>query len=172
MRIKTAFLAIIGMMLAFSASTAVAGNNKYADSDYVKNALVVYFDDTSGELLGNTIMLAKYDDKLWIIECYGANAKLLHTWTNLEVHSISAGKVITGYDEDGNYYKLTIEQVGRKKYQLWIGQQYSEGHFKTTTCINITSIEFSPMGYTFRPSKNIKTGYKPLTDWLLYRFFN
>ncbi|MDE6534866.1 MAG: hypothetical protein K2K82_02530 [Muribaculaceae bacterium] len=171
MRLKTTLLALIGLFLAFGASTAFAGDNKYADKDYVKDAHYVYFDDESGELLGNSIVLAKIDDKLQIFENRGANAKILCAWANPEVKTFSEDKVITGTDADGNDYKLTIAQVGRKKYQLWIERKESDGDYKTTKCINITSIEFSHTGVTFRPSKNVKTGYKLLIDWLINAFF-
>ncbi len=155
-------LAVLTLLL----TSSVAFADKKADSEYVRNARTV---DVANEYGTVSVMLHETYNKTLLFQTFkGYNVAGEYSWTDLQV-SIADKIVVKGKDADGNVCKLTVEPSG-KQFSLWIERRGADGSLVEDTGIReIGSISFGNSQYDFRKSKNVKTGFKLLKEWITDR---
>ena len=162
MKLRNIFLLLLTIFLF----NATAFAEKKADSEYVRTVRYV---DITNQFGTASVMLHETYNKTLMFQLFkGYNVSGEYVWSNLQI-SVADKIVIKGKDADGNDCKLTVEPSG-KQYSIWIERRSPEGKLLEDTGIReIGAISFGQSQYDNRKTKNVKTGFKLLKEWVTDR---
>lgn len=156
---KTLVAIAIVLMTAFSASA-----EKKADSKYVRTARYVDICNSYGTW---SIMIHQgYGGNFYFqtIRGYGVDKEFM--WKNARV-SVADKIMIKAEDNEGNDCKMTILPDG-KNYSIWVEVRSRSGNLLQDFGIReIGAISFAISLYDYRKSKNVKSGFKLLKEWMI-----
>ncbi|MDE6415947.1 MAG: hypothetical protein K2K68_02845 [Duncaniella sp.] len=157
---------ILLSLLVIMAGCSTAFAEKKADSEYVKSARYV---DITNQYGTASVMLHETYNKTLLFQLFkGYNVSAEYVWTDLQV-SIADKIVVKGKDAEGNDCKLTIEPHG-KRISLWIERRKPDGALVEDVGIReIGAISYALSAYNNRKTKNVKTGFKLLKEWMTDR---
>lgn len=156
---KTLVVIVLVLLTTISASA-----EKKADSEYMRSARYVDICNSYGTW---SIMIHQGYGGIFYFQTFrGYEVDKEYMWKNARV-SVADKIVIKAEDNEGNDCKMTILPDG-KKYSIWVEIRNKSGNLLNDFDIReIGAISFAISLYDYRKSKNVKSGFKLLKEWMI-----
>ena len=161
---KTTTLSKILMAIAMVLITTFSASaGQKADSEYVSSARYVEINNEYGTW---AIMLHQtYGGKFYFQVFRGNDVDREYIWNDARA-SVADKIVVKAEDAEGNDCKMTI-LPNEKKYSIWVEVRSKSGKLIEDFGIReIGNISYAISLYDYRTSKNVKSGFKLLKEWI------